>query len=120
MITPIVLEDSGDLCLFESASDLERYVEAPDVAGYRVFDANGDLFRLSPVVHSVSSLSRSPPLGNSADSVRLEQDIMAAHAAEDLTQLLRAFLGRVTNERFDHIELSELLAEMRTRVGFTR
>ena len=43
MELPLIPEDHGDLCLFESTAALERYVEPADIDECRVYDAESGL-----------------------------------------------------------------------------
>lgn len=115
MDLPLILEDHGDLCLFESAEALERYVEAADIDEYRVYDATGTLFRLaaSPPRASFGRVEspRSP--------VRIVREGAVDNRAPELVELLRGFLARVAALDVLDLELPALLVEMRRRVGVT-
>ncbi|KMK50904.1 hypothetical protein RO21_09260 [[Actinobacillus] muris] len=47
MNLPFILNDNGDISLFATVSDLERYVEPDDITSYELFDALGNEMRLS-------------------------------------------------------------------------
>lgn len=118
MKPPLVLYDQGDLMLFESAEDLERYVESTDIIGYRVFDSNGDIVHLtttpsSSEVRNRMRIVRIAPVRGSTNIPRI-------NAEQELEDLLRTFLMRITGKSHNQSVLTELLAELQAVIGFTR
>lgn len=106
MKLPLILCDNGDVALFESVEDLERYVESPDIDSYRVFDANGDVLHLT----TPASNKKSRSWGVQIDSVQVDADALRANAVKDLEGELRDFLSRVTGKVYEQSTLPELLA----------
>jgi hypothetical protein len=49
MKLPLFVFAEDDLLMFEDATTLERYIESPDASAIRVFDSEGNEFRLTPV-----------------------------------------------------------------------
>ena len=49
MTLPLFVSDNGDLMVFQTREDAERYIEAVDVPSYLAFDAASRLVRLSVV-----------------------------------------------------------------------
>ena len=115
MELPLILEDHGDLCLFESTATLERYVEAAYLDEYRVYDATGNLFRLA----ASTSRASSGRVKSSRRSVRIVHEGAVDNRELELAELLRGFLARVTALDFRGMELPALLVEMKRRVGVT-
>jgi hypothetical protein len=116
MKPPIILSDEGDVALFESIEDFERYVESPDIASYRVFDAAGQVIRLA-TEHSTSAQSRSVnivPVGRVTVSESQVNEIA------QLETLVRDFLARATGKSYDRGALPELLRALQATIGFTR
>jgi hypothetical protein len=46
MRPPLFLSEMGDILMFKSLEDIERYIELPEVKNSRVFDAEGTEFGL--------------------------------------------------------------------------
>jgi len=116
MTPPFVLCDKGDVTLFESVDDLERYVETPDIASYRVFDASGQVFRLTSAQPSSTQKGGFGLVSVSRVSVSESQ----VNDGAALEVLLRDFLQRATGRSFDRSALPDLLAALRATIGFTR
>lgn len=118
MRLPLILCESGDVSLFESVEDLESYVESPDIAGYRVFDANGNLFHLTtaqPTSNKTGTVHVIPVF-----PVRIDIVESPVNAARELETLLRGFLLHATGTLYDQMILSELLGILQKTIGFTR
>ena len=114
MKLPLILCESGDVALFESAEHLECYLEPPDIGGYRVFDASGDVLQLT-TVEPVSykgwlNLVREGP-------VRIDVGESRMNAADELEERLRGFLSRVTGKSYKQSALPELLTVLQATIG---
>lgn len=118
MTPPLILCENGDINLFEFVEDLERYVESPDIAAYRVFDANGDVLHLT-TEEPVSEKKRWLNIVQVVP-VRIDVDAPRANAAGELEGILRAFLIRATGKPYGQSALPELLAALQATIGFTR
>ena len=104
--------EDGDISMFASPRDLERYVESPDIAGYSVFDATGQPLGLQSVPGGAG-------LVVDVDPVALVEGA-GAPTPEVLRDRIRAFLGRlgvVTSEDADLPGLVRLLVEA---IGYTK
>lgn len=119
MTPPLILCENGDVNLFEFVEDLERYVESPDIAAYRVFDANGDVLHLT-TEEPVSGKKRWLNIVRRVVPVRIDVDAPRANAAGELESILRAFLVRATGKSYDQGALPELLVALQATIGFTR
>lgn len=118
MKLPLILCENGDVDLFESVEDLERYVESPDIAGYRVFDGSGDVLHLTtaqptPGQKGWLSMVRIVPVRVDIGEARL-------NAADELEERLRDFLSRATGKSYNQSALPELLTVLQATIGFTR
>lgn len=120
MKLPLILCENGDVDLFESVADLERYVESPDIAGYRVFDANGDVLHLTTVQPQPASNEKGWLGVVRVVPVRIDVDAPRVNAVEELEGLLRDFLSRATDKAYDRSALPELLTVLQATTGFTR
>ena len=116
MSAPFILIDKGDVNLFESIKDLERYVESPDIAGYQVFGANGQVLHLT-TIHPASTPKR---WANVVSVDRVTVSESRVHEIAKLEILLRDFLFRSTGKLFDQSALPELLTILQATFGFTR
>lgn len=116
MSPPFILCDKGDVALFESIEDLERYIESPDIASYRAFDANGQvlcLMTMYPTPAPQKLVSIVP-----VDRVTVSES--GVHEVTELETLLRDFLFRATGQLFERGALPELLTVLRAENGWRR
>ena len=120
MKPPIFVLDRGSLDFFETAADVEAYLEPIDVASgvYRAFDSGGRVIELS-----VERIRRSEAGGlwkSSREVVRTRegQDSDAAALFESILAFLTK-LGRAP-ERAGDADLSGLVALATREVGFTK
>jgi hypothetical protein len=101
--TPIIVDNRGDVFLFESISDMERYIEPIDVVNqeYKFFDSTG----------------RALTVGIQNDQGREKVKIMQCedqptHQSE-LRSLLITFLNAVSNTStdFENLPLDHLIGK---------
>jgi hypothetical protein len=114
MQAPFVLIGDGDLAIFRSASDVERYVESPDIDLYRVFDCRGVRLRL------VSN--EAPPSGKwvaSVVPVQLIEPDVEEYDAPALAEALRAFLIETGTHVTADDKLEVLLLRFEQEHGYT-
>lgn len=116
MKLPLILCENGDVDLFESIEDLERYVESPDIADYRVFDAAGDVLHLT---------TAQPTTGQKGTGqkgwlnmvrvipVRIDIGRPRMNAINELEKRLRDFLSRTTGKSYNQSTLPELLTVLK-------
>jgi hypothetical protein len=118
MKLPLILSDNGEVNLFESVEDLERYVESPDIINYRVFDSNGDVLKLN----TSPTPTRQKGLFNIVRITPVQVVIGESHVNEvaELEERLREFLLRVTGKSYIQSPLTELLTVLQTTIGYTR
>jgi hypothetical protein len=116
MKPPLIVSDNGDVDLFESIEDLERYIESPDVSSLRAFDANGQVLCLM-TRHPVPTPQK---LLNIVFVDRVSVSESGVQEVAELEALLRNFLFRVTGQLFDSAALPDLLKVFRAKIGFQR
>lgn len=116
MKLPLILCDNGDVALFESVAHLECYLESPDIGGYRVFDASGDVLQLT-TVEPVSDKKGWLNLVRVAP-VRIDVGESRMNAADELEERLRSFLSRVTGKSYNQSALPELLTVLQATIEF--
>lgn len=107
-MTPIVIDERGDISLFPSLADASREMEAIDVvdAAYEAFDSSGR--RLS--------------LGVSEGLVRIWLDPQSAAEPDELLRRLRHFIVRAGSDRIGvgDVEAISLEAAVRALARFFR
>lgn len=117
MVTlPLILSDQGDVAVFETVADIERYVEPPDAAEYRIYDALGRRYFFKGYREPLGSVlvKRSQPM-------QLDDEHPGDQAGNDLAQLLRSYLQRVgCREPLQTWSLEQLVRETIERSGYTR
>jgi hypothetical protein len=92
MTLPLFVIDDGDVLMFRSATALEQYVESPDIAGYKVFDADGRRLALA-----IDGPAPKPSLWEFRLSpVRLVFPENASDGRAQLAEYLRASLARAS------------------------
>lgn len=111
MKLPLILCENGDVDLFESIEDLEHYVESPDIADYRVFDASGDVLHLTTAQPTTGqkgwlNMVRVVP-------VRIDVGRPRMNAIDELEERLRDFLSRTTGKSYNQSALPELLTVLK-------
>lgn len=117
MAAPLILSDQGDVAVFETVRDLERYVESPDVAAYRVYDAPGRRYFFKGY--------RNPAIDGSVfqrvKSVQLDEENPGHDAVDELMELLRSYLRRVERrEPSEALSLQQLVQKTIEISGYTR
>jgi hypothetical protein len=107
MKPPIIVNDNGDVLVFESVQNAERYLEPYDVRKCNeVFDSEGRRLKQVIVRHGLSK------------RVKLEPISLPGAATHRLRELLSDFLTRVdvTSEKpLEQWSIEELLLEMLLR-----
>jgi hypothetical protein len=112
-----ILADGGDLLVFRTQQDLERYVESPDIDGYRAFDSNGAQYEFAVA----SAGEGSHRIGIAIQPVSLVKRNDRSRASEELKALVASYLDRKSSG-MDHQEsnLEMLLATLVDTIGFSR
>lgn len=122
MKPPIIVNDHGDVSIFQSIEDAERYLESPDVLEnrYAAYDSEGRLLTLKAPKPETSKFLGIQLI--SVDKVAISSDESQPQHSEVLKDVLRkllkhfhvppAWLGKAT--------LSDLLTKSIEQVGFTK
>jgi hypothetical protein len=122
MTPPIFISDSGDLDVFRSVEDAERYVEAPQVLEGRcvAYDSDGRLLRLTAPKSKMSAFFSIRDYNVDRPITIEEAEADPSHQVE-LTDLLRAHLPRVgcPAESIANTPLEGLVTIATERIGFT-
>ncbi len=105
MEPPIIVDNKGDVSIFDSVEKAERYLEPIDIRNdeYVIYDREGRLLRGAIVKHFL------------AERVKLEPASEPGSAMSRLHDVLVDFLARVgarTEKPLDQCSLEELLSEM--------
>jgi hypothetical protein len=105
MQPPIIVDNKGDVSIFDSVERAQRYLEPIDVRNdeYVIYDREGTLLRGIIVKHFL------------AERVKLEPASEPGVATTRLRQVLVDFLVRVgthTEKKLEQLSLEGLLAEM--------
>jgi hypothetical protein len=105
MQPPIIVDDKGDVSIFDSVEQAQRYLEPIDIRNgeYVIYDREGRLLRGVIVKHFL------------AERVKLEPASEPGAATTRLRQVLVDFLVRVgprMEKKLDQMSLEDLLAEM--------
>lgn len=117
MSTPLILSDQGDIAVFETVRDLERYVESPDVAAYRVYDATGRRYFFK----GYRNPSRDSAVFQKVELVELDEENPGPDESDDLMELLRSYLRRVERrDSGDTLSLQQLVQKTVELSGYTR
>jgi len=117
MAAPLILSDQGDVAVFETVRDLERYVESPDVAAYRVYDASGRRYFFKGYRNSAMDDS----VFHQVKSVQLDEENPGHDAGEELMELLRSYLRRVEHrEPSATLSLQQIVQRTIEISGYTR
>ncbi len=124
MKPPIIVSDPGNIDLFESVQEAERYLETPDVDDGQTMVYNSEGRRLSLEVVTEPSTKL---LGIEINCIRTEKIRIGRHESlpvhgNELRQLLIDFLTRVgaAPELFHNTTLEGVLDKAIQRCGFTR
>lgn len=105
MQPPIIADNEGDLILFDSLVEAERYLEPIDVSGggWVVYDANGGLLLATVYSH---------PRG--FEAVRISDPVSVIDCQEELSVKLRGYLARNSPEvSLENKALPELIDAVR-------
>lgn len=117
MTAPLILSDQGDIAVFETVRDLERYVESPDAAEYRVYDTSGQRYFFK----GYREPSKGRAVVQKAQPVQLDEEDPGPQSAEELAQLLRRYLQRVGHrEPVESWSLRQLVQKTIELIGYTR
>ncbi|MEZ5499832.1 MAG: hypothetical protein R3E77_10440 [Steroidobacteraceae bacterium] len=117
MTAPLILSDQGDVAVFETVRDLERYVESPDIAAYSVFDTSGRRYFFK----GCQDTSRDNAIFQGVNSAELDQENPGHIAQDELAAILRSYIRRV--ERCDPTEtlsLQQLVQKTIDLCGYTK
>lgn len=121
MKPPFIVSESGDISIFKSVFDAERYLESPDVIDgrYIVYDSEGHLLKLEAMSQKSTSL-----LGLNVvqvGKVSISSGEAEAPRTEELRQSLVGFLVRLSagNDWLKESTLQEVLAKTIEMTGFT-
>ena len=102
MRPPFFAIEDGNVLMFRSKADLERYIESPDALALQVFDANGQ--RLS--LHVDEPEQNGPAWAIHVSNVRLGSPENPVDGRAELKQALSEFLIRqgYPEAHFDDID----------------
>lgn len=112
MKVPLLLVDHGDISVFSSNQDLEKYAESPDIAGYSAFDAAGYQLDLQSVMGRIDTVVDVNP-------VRLVE-VGGVPQPNLLRDSIRSFLNRVNVPTSDDDDLSKLIGVLVETIGYTK
>lgn len=115
MRPPIILVEGQDINFFSSANALESYLESPDIACYRVFDADGRRLRLTTDVPPPEGSRRVGLVAIGRVKVSLWDPPEAAPA--ELAKILSDFLKTLTGQPGMATDLGELIREVAKQIG---
>lgn len=110
MKSPLILIDGNDVNFFLSKSDLEKYVESPDISIYKVFDFEGKKLKL--VSKSNSADDDGPEWLVRPSDVTLEI-ADGDNSQNELAETLRTILFQI-----DGIHYDGLLIDLLKRIAF--
>jgi hypothetical protein len=114
---PLILSDRGDVSVFETVRDIERYVESPDAAEYRVYDAAGQRYFFK----GYRQPSKGKSLFQRVDCVQLDLESPGPLATDELVQVLRSYLARrKRRETGAGLSLNQLVERTIALSGYTR
>ena len=122
MKPPIIVYDHGDVSIFRSAEDAERYLESPDVLEnrYVAYDSEGRILSLKAPepktgkIFGIRSISVDRVIISSSDLQPLRSEMLK----EILVTLLKLF--DVSPEWLEKATLNELLTKSIEKVGYTK
>jgi hypothetical protein len=110
MRLPIILVDGQDINFFDSVAAVERYVESPDIERYRVFDAEGQVLRLTS---NTGAPTQRRWLGcvpvSKVEVLQLEPPEIAS---AELLQVLSNHLIQLTGKPREGLGLGDLVREL--------
>jgi len=114
---PLIVGDQGDVDVFETVRDLERYVESPDAAECQVYDASGQRYFFK----GYREPSKGGAVVQKVQPVQLDEEDPGPQSAEELAQLLRSYLQRVGHrEPVESWSLQQLVQKTIELSGYTR
>ncbi|MDR0771479.1 MAG: hypothetical protein LBE75_09875 [Burkholderiales bacterium] len=117
MNLPLILSDQGDVAVFETMKDLESYVESPDAADCRVYDASGRRYFFKG--YREPCFKRS--FVEKVEAVHIDREQLGLDEAEELTLLLRSYLQRSgLRDSTEGWPLRQLLKKTIEISGYTR
>lgn len=122
MEPPIIVYEPGDVMIFQSVEDAERYLESPDVLEnrYVAYDSEGTFLKLeAPQSRAIAFLGTSVV---PVEKVTISSGEPQPSHLEDLKQILRESLEHfsVPREWLQRATLNDLLTKSIELAGFTR
>lgn len=122
MKPPIIVNDHGDVSIFQSVEDVERYLESPDVLEnrYSAYDSEGRLLVLKAPKPQTGKFFGIQSI--SVDKVAISSDESQPQHSEALKEVLRDLLIQfhVPSTWIEKATLSDLLTKSIEQVGFTK
>ena len=124
MKPPIIVSDPGNIYLFKSVQEAERYLEPPDVKDSQtiVYDSEGRRLSLEVVSEPDTKLVGIVVSGIGIDKVTIGREESLPVNGDELRQVLIDFLVRTGSapELFYKATLEDVLDKAIQRLGFTR
>jgi len=115
MKPPIIVIDGETVDLFPSVMAAERYLEAPDIEGLSIFDADGYRLRADAVEENVS-VAGPWTTARSRVSIRMPEPPLRD---QDALRLLLQNHLRATGHRAGDLDETDIVAEAVRLLGFT-
>lgn len=110
MKAPYFVVEDDDISIYGSIETLERSLESPDIECYRVFDADGEVLRLTS---DTLPPKRWPRLGWVAvGKVKVSRSEPPEAAPDELAKILSDYLARLTGQSCEAADLGELIREI--------
>lgn len=121
MKPPIIVSDAGNIYLFRSVQEAERYLEPPDVEDGQTIVHDSEGRRLSLEIVAEPSIKLLGLAINSIETGRIGREESLPIHGNELKQLLIDFLVRVgaAPESFDNTTLEDVLGKATQSWGFT-
>jgi hypothetical protein len=124
MKLPIIVSVPGDIFIFRSVQEAERYLEPPNVKGGQdvVYDSEGRRLSLEVLLEPDTKLLGVTISGTGIEKVTIGREESLPVNGDELRQLLIDFLVRVgaAPESFHNATLEDVLDKAIQRLGFTR
>jgi hypothetical protein len=121
---PIIISEPGNIDLFRSVQEAERYLEPPDVENGRIIvhDSEGRRLSLEVVTEPNTTLFGIRINGIGTERIKIGSEESLPVHGNELKQLLIDFLVRVGTapESFHNTTLEGVLDHAIQRCGFTR
>jgi hypothetical protein len=120
---PIIVSEPGEVLIFRSTSEVEEYIEWPDVyeSRYIAYDSEGRLLKLLSPQGKKPTKFMGITSYNVDEPIRIEPAEVEPGHAHELRELLREHLIHLGEpyESVLDLSLDELLAVAIRRIGFS-